>query len=236
MSTTVEDPRITRGMAAQLARRRALVADGRRPIGWKVGFGAPAWLRKFGVSGPLVGFLTDQGLLPSGTTASISGWAKPVAEPEIAIHIGRDLGPGADADTVKAAVAAIGPAIELADLDPPPEDVEAILSDNIFHRHVILGPRDDSRAGARLDGLSANVRRNGAELDVPADLETNTGPLLGIVRHVADTLAAHGERLSAGDFVIAGSIVPPIFLTAEDEEIAYELAPVGGVSVRFAPR
>lgn len=233
MSTMVEDPRLSRGIQAQLARRQELLAGGRRTIGWKVGFGAPVWLEKFGVSGPLVGFLTDGTLLEDGATISLTGWAKPVAEPEIAIHIGRDLGPGADAETVETAVAALGPAIELADLDPPPEDVEAILSGNVYHRHVILGQEDGSRAGARLDGLTARVRRKGAELDVPADLETNTGPLLGIVRHVADTLAGHGERLSAGDFIIAGSIVPPLFLDAEDREIAYELEPLGAVSVRF---
>jgi 2-keto-4-pentenoate hydratase len=233
MSTMVEDPRLSRGMQAELARRQELLAGGRRAIGWKVGFGAPVWLEKFGVSGPLVGFLTDAGLLEDGATVPLAGWAKPVAEPEIAIHIGRDLGPGTDAETVKAAVAALGPAIELADLDPPPEDVEAILSGNIYHRHVILGQKEGSRAGARLDDLTARVRRKGAELDVPADLETNTGPLLGIVRHVADTLAGHGERLSAGDVIIAGSIVPPLFLDAGDREIAYELKPVGSVSVRF---
>jgi 2-keto-4-pentenoate hydratase len=233
MSTMVEDPRLSRGMQAELARRQELLAGGRRAIGWKVGFGAPVWLEKFGVSGPLVGFLTDAGLLEDGATVPLAGWAKPVAEPEIAIHIGRDLGPGADAETVKAAVAALGPAIELADLDPPPEDVEAILSGNVYHRHVLLGPKDGTRGGARLDGLAARVRRNGAEIAVPADLEANTGPLLAIVRHVADTLAAHGERLRAGDFIIAGSVVPPIFLEPGDEEISYDLEPVGSVSVRF---
>ncbi|HEX2255113.1 MAG TPA: hypothetical protein VHG92_00180 [Afifellaceae bacterium] len=220
-------------MQTQFARRRELLAAGRRPIGWKVGFGASAWLEKLAISGPLVGFLTDGGLLESGETVSLAGWKKPVAEPEIAIHIGQDLAPGADAETAKAAVAALGPSIELADLDPPPEDVEVILAGNIYHRHVILGSRDVSRAGARLDGLKAQVCRNGADLEVPTDLETNTGPLLGLVRHVADTLDRLGERLRAGDFIIAGSIVPPLFLDANDRDIAYSLEPIGSVSVRF---
>ena len=233
MSVAADDPRIGRGMRAQLALRRTLLADGRRPIGWKVGFGAPAWLEKLAITGPLVGFLTDGGLVSSGETVSLAGWRKPVAEPEIAVHMGRELGPGADAETARAAVAAIGPAIELADLDPPPDDVEAILSGNIYHRHVIVGPTDAARAGARLDGVSARVRRNGVEIEVPANLETNTGPLLGLVGHVADVLASHGERLSAGDVIIAGSIVPPLFLEGGDREIAYELDPAGAVSVRF---
>lgn len=234
MGKISKDPRTSRGMKAQLALRRTLLAEGRRPLGWKVGFGAPAWLEKLAITGPLVGFLTDATLLTSGETVSLTGWKKPVAEPEIAIHMGRELAPGADAETAKAAVAAIGPAIELADLDPLPDDVEAILSGNIYHRHVIIGPTDAARAGARLDGVSARVRRNGVEIDVPSDLETNTGPLLGLVRHVANILASHGERLREGDVIIAGSIVPPIFLEAADREIAYALEPVGAVSVRFS--
>ena len=56
---------------------------------------------------------------------------------------------------------ALGPAIELADLDVSPTDPEAILSGNIHHRHVIFGPRDDGRAGAILGDWSGRVFRNG---------------------------------------------------------------------------
>jgi 2-keto-4-pentenoate hydratase len=233
MNAISEDPRIRRGMEAQLARRRTLLAAGKRPIGWKVGFGAPSWLEKLAISGPLVGFLTDGGLVAPGATASLAGWGKPVAEPELAIHMGRGLAPGADDATARAAIAAVGPVIELADLDPPPEDVEAILSGNIYHRHVLLGPKDESRAGARLDGLTARVRRNGEEFAAITELEANTGPVVAIVRHVADVLGSLGEELKAGEFVICGSVVPPIFLESGDREIGYELEPVGSVSVRL---
>jgi 2-keto-4-pentenoate hydratase len=36
-----DDPRIVRGMEKQLAARRARIAAGEKPIGWKVGLGAP---------------------------------------------------------------------------------------------------------------------------------------------------------------------------------------------------
>jgi len=57
--------------------------------------------------------------------------------------------------------------------------------------------------------------------------------LIDIVRHVADTLAAFGEKLSAGAVIITGAIVPP-FPVEPGEEIFFQLEPVGTVSVRFA--
>lgn len=235
MSKALDDPRIRRGMEAQLELRRARLAAGARPIGWKVGFGTPAAMEKLQTDAPLVGFLTDAGLLPSRATVSLAGWVKPVAEPEIAVYMGRDLAAGADRQAVQAAIAALGPAIELADLDPSPDNVEAILSGNIFHRHVILGPQDSSRAGARLDGLTGRVSRRGGEIAAVTELEANTGEIVEIVRHVADLLAGAGagERLKAGDVIIAGSVVPPLFLDQDDDVIAFALDPIGSASVRF---
>lgn len=233
MSTAWYDPRIARGMARQLTRWHERLKAGEKALGWKVGFGAPAAMERLKIQAPLVGFLTDQALLPSGKTVSLSGWSKPVAEPEIAVHIGKDLPGGAGRDKIKAAIAALSPAIELADLDHPPDDVEAILAGNIYQRNLILGPRDASRAGGNLDGLLARVLRNGGEAASTSDPQALTGDLLDIVQHVADMLSAFGERLRAGQIIITGSVVPPLWVEA-GEEIAFELAPAGSVSVRFA--
>jgi 2-keto-4-pentenoate hydratase len=227
------DPRIERGMSAQLALRRERLAAGEMALGWKVGFGAPSAMEKLGIRSPLVGFLTDRALLASGATLSLAGWRKPVAEPEIAVHIGSDLAAGADPGAARGAIAALAPAIELADLDRPPDDVEAILAGNIYQRHVILGPRDASRAGGVVAGLTGRIFRNGAQTASTADPQALTGDLAGIVRHVADVLAAHGERLRAGQVIICGSIVLPLW-AEPGEGIVFDLAPIGTVSVRFA--
>jgi 2-keto-4-pentenoate hydratase len=230
----LDDPRIARGMERQFALRRDRIAAGGRPIGWKVGFGAPAAMDKFKLTKPLIGFLLDTGVLASGGTVSLAGWVKPVAEPEICIEMARDLPGGGDLAASAAAIGALGPAIELADLNPPPDDVETILAGDIFHRHVLFGPRDAARAGARLEGLRSMVTRRGDVFSDTADLESNTGRLVDIVRHVADVLAACGETLRAGDVIIAGSIVPPIFMDAADTGVEHRLDPIGSVSVRFA--
>jgi 2-keto-4-pentenoate hydratase len=229
---TFDDPRIAAGMRKQSALQQERLASGAKIAGWKVGFGAPAAKEKLRLAAPLMGFLLDRALLASGSKVSLKGWQKPVAEPEIAVYIGKDIGAGADEATIRAAIAALGPAIELADADGPMDDVESILAGDIFQRHVVLGPRDDSRAGARLDGLSGQLVRSGNLVEVPADLEASTGRIIDIVRHVADTAAAVGETLRAGQFIIAGSVVAPLFV-APGESLSFGLSPGGAVSVEF---
>jgi 2-keto-4-pentenoate hydratase len=228
-----DDPRIARGMEKQLATRRARIAGGEKPLGWKVGLGAPPAMERLKIKAPLVGFMMQKSLVPNASTVSFAGWTKPVAEPEIAVHMGKDLAGGADRAAAIAAIAALGAAIELADLNPPPDDVEAALAGNIFHRHVILGPPDPARAGAKLDGLVGHVFRRGALSAKQDNPQALIGEMIGIVQHVAGTLGAHGEKLRAGDVIITGSIVPPPFIEPDETEFAYSLEPVGGLSVKF---
>ena len=68
-----DDPRIERGMRAQLERRAALLAEGAQPLGWKVGFNVPATQERLGIDGPLAGFLTSAGLLDDGDSYSLAG-------------------------------------------------------------------------------------------------------------------------------------------------------------------
>ena len=231
-----DDPRIAAGMQTQLARRRALLAAGEAPLGWKLGLGAPAAMEKLGLRKPLTGYLLQRALQPSGSEVSLKGWVKPVAEPEIAVHMGKDLPAGADAAAVAAAIAGLGPAIELGDMDiaPEPGNVEAILAGNIYQRHVVLGPADASRAGGKLAGLQVRALRNGVEVATSTDPEANIGKILDLVRHVADTLGAFGERLRAGEVIITGAAVRFLVLGPADRSLAHKLDPIGEVSLRFS--
>ena len=229
------DIRITRGLSAQLARRRARIAAGEKPLGWKVGFGAPAAMKMLGIAAPLTGYLMQSALLANNASVSLAGWTKPAAEAEIAVHMAHDLDANADRTTIQHAIAGIGPAIELADVNFAPDDVEKILAGNIYQRHVMLGACDTSRAGATLDGIRARISRNGNEIANTTDPQAATGGIIAIVSHVANTLAAHGERLRAGEIIITGSITPPLFVAA-NELLEFSLEPLdtsGVLSVRF---
>jgi 2-keto-4-pentenoate hydratase len=228
-----EDQRVVRGMRAQLGARRKQLAAGDRPLGWKVGFGAPAMLKQLDISGPLIGFLMTRGRMQSGGRVSLAGWTKPVAEPEIAVHLGRDIAAGSDRETAVAAIAGISPAIELVDVHTPPQDPERILADNIYQRHVVLGGDGPARAGVRSDGLTCRIIRRGAESARTSDPQANTGEWVEIVRHVADLLAAFGETLRAGEIIITGSVVAPLALEPGEDGLAFEVDPIGNVAVRF---
>lgn len=234
MSETLKDQRIADGMRAQMALRKTRLDEGARQIGWKVGFGAPTAQVKLRLNRPLVGFLLDRAELASGATVSLSGWTKPAAEAEIAAYIGTDLPAGATRDEARKAIAAIGPAIELADVDLDPENIAGVLAGDIFQRHVIFGPRDIMRAGARLNGLTAQVTRSGQDVPAPRDLETNIGDIVDIVRHVADVTAVVADGLRAGQVIITGSVTAPIMLDASDRGIEFALNPIGAISVRFS--
>ena len=220
------DDRIPTGMRAQLAQRD----EGGRQIGWKVGFGAPAAMEMLKIDRPLVGFLMEAGLVADGAEVPVGSWTKPMLEAEIAVHLARDVPGDASWEEVRDAIGGLSAAIELADLDPPPEDVKAILAGNIFHRHVVLGAVDHDRSTG--DGIGARVRVNGEEVAATDDPAALTGELVEVVRLTAETLAASGERLRAGEVVITGSALPP-HPVAAGQRVEVELPPLGALSLRL---
>jgi 2-keto-4-pentenoate hydratase len=234
MSSAWDHPLIKKGMTAQLAKRRARIAAGEKPLGWKVGLGAPATMQRLALAAPLVGFLMQRALLLSGSTVSLAGFTKPMAEPEIAVRMMRDLPGGASADDALAAIKDIFPAIELAEFDPAPtlDNLDVVLEGDIYQRHVILC--GNTRAGGATFGLTSRLFRRGAEAASTTDPEALTGKPPAIVAHVANTLSAFGEKLSAGDVIITGSITPPILIEADEVELTHALEPIGEVSVRFS--
>jgi len=183
-----------------------------------VGFGAAAALERLGIDGPLVGHLLESNLVETGATVSLAGWTQPVLEPEVAVWIGDD-----------GDIAGLGPALELADLEFPPQDADAILAANVYQRHVVVGARGPALS---IDQLAARVFRGGEEWRAD-DVEGLTGPLAAIVGHVRATLAAAGERLQAGEIVIGGSVVLPLAVQPGDR-VRYVLDPLGDVSIRLA--
>jgi 2-keto-4-pentenoate hydratase len=171
-----------------------------------------------------------RGLLPDGAQVPVGSWTRPMLEPEIAAHVARDVPGEASWDDVRAAIGGLSAAIELADVDPPPEDVRAILAGNIFHRHVVLGPIDPGRSTG--EGIGGRVAVDGEELAATDDPAALTGELVEVVRLTAELLDACGERLRAGEVVITGSVVPPQPV-APGQQVRVELGPLGALTLRL---
>jgi 2-keto-4-pentenoate hydratase len=226
MSALHEDPRVRRGMERQLAARERMVAEGAKPIGWKLGLGTAAAMEQYGTSAAVVGHLTDRGVRETGSDVAIGDWGQPAAEPEIAVHVARDVPPDGERDAVAAAIAGLGVAIELVDLGGG--ELEDILADDVFHRHVVLGPPS---SGVPLDELRGAIVL-GDEGSYVADPLALVGDPVAALAHLATHLAAFGETVRAGEILITGSIVPALELQP-DQRLEYRLEPLGELTLRF---
>jgi 2-keto-4-pentenoate hydratase len=204
------------GMAAVLLRRRQILAQGAEPLGWKVGFNVPEIQRKLGLDAPLAGFLTTDGLLEDGAEWSLGGQGEVVAESEVAVELGDD----------GRSIAAVLPALELADPPDLEQDVDMILAGNIFHRAVAFGPRAEGAAPG-----AARILVNGEEQHALSGEQAGAN-LARMVEAVAGRLAEAGEELRPGERIITGVLAPP-HQAKPGDTVRLELDQVGGVELRF---
>ena len=203
---------IEQGTEAMLMRRRKILDAGAEPVGWKVGFNVPEIQRKLGIDAPLAGFLTTDSLIEGE-------WEEypVVVESEVAVEIGGD----------GRSIAALLPALELAD---PPDlelEIEQMLAGNIFHRAVAFGSRveaDEPGAG--------RILVNGEEQHA-LSAEQTASNLGAMVEAVAARLEAAGEELRPGERIITGVLAPP-HGAQEGDIVRLELEAVGSVELRFS--
>jgi 2-keto-4-pentenoate hydratase/catechol 2,3-dioxygenase-like lactoylglutathione lyase family enzyme len=189
------DPRLDAALAVQLGRWRQTLRGGAGRVGWKLGVGD----RERIGGGPVIGHLTTATRLEPGAVYRAAGGADLHADAEVALELGRDVAPDADAEAARAAVAGFGAALELVDLGGT-DDAEAIVAANVFHRAFALGP---SRPSLPAGGVQARLLVNGeSRAEAASDAE-----FAELVRVVARLLGALGERLQAGDRIITGSVV-----------------------------
>ncbi len=207
---------LSRGMRLLLARRAADVAGGAAPVGWKIGFNAPAVQQHFGLSEPVVGYLIDTRVSPDGATVHVDGWTAPAVEVEVAIRVG-DRGE----------VAGLAPALELVDLDLPFDDLEAILAGNVFQRGVVFG---EEVPGVDPWEVRVAVTRDD---DTVAEGALSEDPAT-TVAFVRAFLAAHGAALEVGDRIIAGSMIAPLAV-APGDALDVTFGPLGRLGVSVGP-
>jgi 2-keto-4-pentenoate hydratase len=193
LSGTPLDPRVRRGLEAQLAALRARVQSGERRVGWKVALNDRRVQQALGIPAPVIGYLASGTEVPMGGSHSLEGATQPAVEPEIAVHVGE----GGE-------VAGLGPALELIDVNLPFDDLERIMAANVFHRAVVLGPV--TRGVASVEGMEARFLRDGAE-EHAIDVGSAAMEPAAVVALVRGYLDAMGERVQAGDVIIAGSLV-----------------------------
>ena len=193
--------------AIQEALVERLVADGRRPIGWKVGMSGIVG-RAPDAPGPIYGRLLSDMLVEDGGTIAAGALHEPFAEGEIAFVMAEPLrGPGITGADVVAAAAGVRPAIEVfaRRLDADASAVCDMVADNALCAWVALGGEVTPLAGLdlRLVGL---VLRRGDEIVATGAGAQVLGDPARSVAWLANALAGRGQEIAAGDVVITGAI------------------------------
>jgi 2-oxo-hept-3-ene-1,7-dioate hydratase len=232
---TIED-----GYAIQREWVKLELADGRSIKGRKIGLTSRAMQLSSQITEPDYAPLMDDMFFEQGGDIPVSRFIAPRVEVELAFVLGKPLkGPGVTLFDVLAATEYVTPALEIIDArieqfdreSKAPRKVFDTISDFAANAGIVLGGRPVKPDALDLRWVGAMLFKNG--------VIEETGLAAGVLNHpatgvawLANKIAAHDERLNAGDVVLAGSFTRPTPAVAGDTLHA-DYGPLGTVSFRF---
>ena len=186
--------------------------------GWKLG-----WTRATDDGAPLdpiLGHYMGDRVYPEGQPVSTRTFTESVsnAEPEIVFYLREDLrGPEVTRDDVIKATAAIGIAMEFVNWRVvEPRTRAHAIADNGIASGVILGEGRFDLADVDFKAMNGTVIVNGDESSTgPATSIMGVDPIEGMV-WAANEMILRGRYLRAGEFVVSGTVTPPLPVTTGD--------------------
>lgn len=203
-------------ICAQAKLVAALQADLGPVVGYKAGLTSKPAQERFGVDQPVFGTLLEGMILEDGASVTAGDAARPLFEADLVVEIAD--GAVNEATTpaeVLPHIAGVRPFLELPDLAVSPDATlngPVITASNVGARNAVMGGLVAIPAGdeglSMLESFTARlVDADGAELSAAPGSAVLGHPLNAVI-WVAETLAANGGRLEAGDLVSVGSIGP----------------------------
>ncbi len=233
---TVED-----SYAVQRAWMALERADGRRVIGHKIGLTSRAMQLASQITEPDHGTLLDSMRLRDGGEIEAARFIVPRFEAEFAFILARPLeGHGVTLCDVLDATGYVMPALELIDArieqfdrdTRAPRTVVDTIADNAANAGIVLGGRPMKPDAVDWRWAGALLFKNGVIEESGLGAAVLNHPANGVA-WLAGKLAAHGERLEAGEIVLGGSFTRPVPCAAGDTFHA-DYGPLGSISVHFA--
>ena len=215
---TIGSPDLTTAYAIQRALLALRLADGERVVGWKLGYTSEVMRRQMGIDRPNIGPLTDWMLLGSGDAVS-DRLVQPRVEPEIGLRLKTALDARhapVDRRTVAAAVEGAYACLEVVHSTWTGYrfNLEQNTADNASAGQVTIGPRLPVTDLMALDTVAVRLH-DGSDrtLGQGVGADADGHPLDAVARLVRE-LAAKGQLLEAGDWVITGGLTKACALEA----------------------
>lgn len=228
------------GYAIQRAWVQLEIADGRRIMGRKIGLTSRAMQQASQITEPDYAPLMDDMFFANGADIPIARFIAPRIEVELAFVLKSALcGPGVTLEAVLGATAHVTPALEIIDARIEQFDRETRAPRKVFDTIADFAANAGVVAGASRAGpAELDLRWVGALFYKNGVIE-ETGLAAGVLDHpangvawLANKIAAHGEQLNAGDFVLSGSFTRPTTAVRGDALHA-DFGRLGTISFRF---
>ena len=213
---------------------RALAA-GRRVVGRKIGLTSLAVQRQLGVDRPDFGALLDDMRIADGGEVPSGRLLQPKVEAEVALVLGADLtGEAHTVDEVLRAIDHVRPALELVDSRIADWKITYAdtVADNGSSGLFVLGASEVSPVGLDFPGVRMTLSRNSEQVSAGTGAACLGSPLNAAV-WLADTLAAAGDPLRAGDVVLTGAL-GPMSVAVPGDVFEAQISGLGDVRVSFS--
>jgi 2-keto-4-pentenoate hydratase len=241
-----EDIRPPTGLDAyrvQAITRRLLEAAGfGRQSGWKIGCTTKVMQAYLNIASPCAGTMFQANTWHGRHAFAAPPRGRLGVECEIAVRMATDL-PRRDAPyelaDMPAAVAASMAAIEVVQdryVDYPSLDTPTLIADDFFHYACVLGPPSESQHPKALHpeslrDVTAAMTINGQEVGRGTGTDI-LGEPLQVLCWLANSAAAWGTPLLAGDVILLGSLVQTQWVQPGDV-VAVTNNPLGEVAAQF---
>ena len=220
---TVDQAYAVQALSLQRRYRR-----GERRIGMKMGLTSRAKMVQVGVSDMIWGRLTDAMREEEGGTVSIARYVHPRVEPEIAFLMKAPLAGRVSALEAMAAVGGVAAALEIIDsrYKAFKFDVGDVIADNSSSSGFVIG--NWASPATDISNLGMVLSINGRPGEIGSSASILGHPVRSLVA-AARMVAAQGERLEAGDIVLAGGATAAIPM-AVGQAVTLEVEKLGTVA------
>lgn len=232
---TVED-----AYAVQQEWVRRKIAEGRKPIGHKIGLTSRAMQRSSNITEPDYGVLLDDMLFRDGFDIPIDRFIVPRVEVELAFILKEGLsGPGCTIFDVLKATDYVIPAIEIIDariqqIDPETKVTRKVfdtISDNAANAGLVIGGRAVKPDDVDLRWVAAILYRNGVVEESGVAAAVLNNPVNGPA-WLANKLYPYGVSLQPGEIILGGSFTAPV-PAREGDTFHIDYGPLGSIACRF---
>ncbi|MDX6502811.1 MAG: 2-keto-4-pentenoate hydratase [Blastocatellia bacterium] len=222
------------GYAVQRHNVKEWIAEGRRPIGAKIGLTSTSIQKQLGVGQPDFGALFADMAIDDGGTVERGRLLQPRIEAEIALILDTDILVEIPtvADVVRA-IAYVVPALEIVDSRITDWDISIVdtIADNASSGLYVLGGPFRRIESLDLVAAEMSMTKNGEVVSNGTGAACLGNPL-NAATWLAGEMVRRGRPLRAGDVVLTGALGPMVEVRAGDA-FAATISGVGSVRVSF---